>query len=55
MQKNKHITKNLCDTCNQKNIVKLDNTTLDYFTIRGGSLKKIQKKIIPRVPTSKKV
>jgi len=26
-----------------------------YFTIRGGSRKKIAKKIIPSVPTSKKV
>ena len=26
-----------------------------YFTIRGGSLKKIAKKIIPNVPTNKKV
>jgi len=26
-----------------------------YFTIRGGSLKKIAKKIIPKVPTNKKV
>ena len=26
-----------------------------YFTIRGGSLKKMAKKIIPKVPTNKKV
>jgi hypothetical protein len=26
-----------------------------YFTIRGGSLKKMAKKIIPNVPTNKKV
>jgi hypothetical protein len=26
-----------------------------YFTIRGGSLKKIAKKIIPKVPTNKNV
>ena len=38
-----------------KHIVKLCNTIFNYFTIRGGSLKKIAKKIIPRVPTSKKV
>ena len=28
---------------------------LIYFTIRGGSRKKIEKKIIPSVPTNKKV
>jgi hypothetical protein len=27
----------------------------NYFTIRGGSLKKIAKKIIPNVPINKKV
>jgi len=27
----------------------------DYFTIRGGSLKKIEKKIIPKVPSNKNV
>ncbi len=27
----------------------------NYFTIRGGSLKKIAKKIIPNVPTNKNV
>ena len=27
----------------------------NYFTIRGGSLKKIAKNIIPNVPTNKKV
>jgi hypothetical protein len=26
-----------------------------YFTIRGGSLKKMEKNIIPKVPTNKKV
>ena len=31
-----------------------ENLTL-YFTIRGGSLKKMAKKIIPNVPTNKKV
>lgn len=28
---------------------------LNYLIIRGGSLKKIEKKIIPKVPTNKKV
>jgi len=28
---------------------------INYLTIRGGSLKKIEKKIIPKVPTNKKV
>ncbi len=27
----------------------------NYLIIRGGSLKKIEKKIIPKVPTNKKV
>ena len=27
----------------------------NYLAIRGGSLKKIEKKIIPNVPTNKKV
>lgn len=27
----------------------------NYFAIRGGSLKKIEKKIIPNVPINKKV
>ncbi len=47
--------------CNQNNYNNLNKrvlqnlTMLNYFTIRGGSLKNIAKKIIPRVPTSKKV
>lgn len=32
-----------------------NNSKLLYFTIRGGSLKKMAKKIIPNVPTNKKV
>ena len=28
---------------------------INYFTMRGGSRKKIAKKIIPNVPTNKKV
>jgi hypothetical protein len=31
------------------------NDSWTYFTIRGGSLKKIEKKIIPKVPTNKNV
>jgi hypothetical protein len=31
------------------------NLVKSYFAIRGGSRKKIAKKIIPRVPTSKNV
>ena len=31
------------------------NEKQNYLTIRGGSLKKIEKKIMPKVPTNKKV
>jgi hypothetical protein len=33
----------------------LKKLSFNYFTIRGGSLKKIAKKIIPNVPINKKV
>jgi len=34
---------------------KMKKQIFRYFTIRGGSLKKIAKKIIPNVPINKKV
>lgn len=38
-----------------QNCLKLQKRTKNYLTIRGGSLKKIAKKMIPKVPTNKKV
>lgn len=43
----------LKDNINHSFSPKRDN--FHYFTIRGGSLKKIAKKIIPNVPINKKV
>jgi hypothetical protein len=42
--------------CNESSpILKEQMQIFNYFTIRGGSLKKIAKKIIPNVPINKKV
>ena len=35
--------------------VTLEFVAINYLTIRGGSRKKIAKKMIPKVPTNKKV
>ncbi len=47
------------DILNIKNLDDLKRLIIksefDYFSIRGGSLKKIEKKIIPKVPTNKNV
>lgn len=40
---------------NRKKLNLQKKIILNYLTIRGGSLKKIAKKIIPKVPTNKKV
>jgi hypothetical protein len=38
------------------NVTKIEKIEkIDYFAIRGGSRKKIAKKIIPKVPISKNV
>jgi hypothetical protein len=39
----------------KKNMLDIEISRMFYLTIRGGSLKKIAKKIIPSVPTNKKV
>lgn len=39
----------------KKDRVKSQFKQMSYLTIRGGSLKKIAKKIIPKVPTNKNV
>jgi hypothetical protein len=39
----------------RKNVIFSHKIKKSYLIIRGGSLKKIEKKIIPNVPTNKKV